>query len=83
MENIKLWTFKRHFLVSLIIVMVFIFLGTLSSPEASSIGVIGDVNSSTVMFLMRNPTIIFALAKVILFLILLALYKPLKKIIER
>ena len=81
MDKIKLWTFKKHLLLSLTIVAIVTFYGILSLPVASSVGIIGEVDSA-IIALLSNTAVLFIFTKVILLLILLALYKPLKKIIE-
>lgn len=77
---------NKHLLLSFIILAIttIIVKVTISSKPASSIGIIGGADGPTVVFLAGDPGcfMIFILF-ICLLILLLALYKPLKKIIKK
>lgn len=54
-----------------------------SAKEAASIGIIGGSDGPTAIFLVGNPVSTFLISNLVLFAILLAFYKPFKKLIQR
>jgi len=77
------WSFKKHVILSSGITLAVMLLRNFFSNEAASIGIIGGSDGPTAIFLAGNPVSTFLIPNVVLFTILLVLYKPFKKLIQR
>lgn len=58
-------------------------LGRVGSVEASAIGIIGGVDGPTALFYSGNPFNVLIVSKAILLIILLLLFKPVKKCLRK
>ena len=74
------WSLKKHLLLTAFVLLAAKLIGNRISPkEASSIGIIGGVDGPTVMVISgRIPILWYAAAGAIL----LAMYKPVKLLID-
>lgn len=54
-----------------------------SKTDSSSIGIIGGADGPTVIFVSGNPVIVSIIPKVVLFLLLLGMYIPMKKYFKK
>lgn len=87
----RTWNFKKHFIFSIAIVFVIFLIvfavGIIQNLfiTTQSIGIIGGSDGPTAIFLSSSNSFYFlpALIFLFIFIISLALYKPMKKIIER
>lgn len=80
------WSFKKHIIF---VAAISIFLQTLrfliAKPKAASIGIIGGADGPTKILISGNivQPILEGVFPVLLFLVLLLLYKPIKRLIEK
>jgi len=73
------WTAKKHAILSLIIILIMPISSFISKTDSSSIGIIGGSDGPTVIFVSGNPVIESIIPKLVMFLLLLGLYIPMKK----
>lgn len=85
------WNFTKHFIFSLLITVFFslllpllfkVIIGLPSKTTDSSIGIIGGADGPTAIFLTTSNNY-FSLWSIVLFVIMLILYKPIKMLIEK
>jgi len=89
------WSFKRHFRVAILITLITVISDLLTGGfgalsfiinmklidmiEPSAIGIIGGADGPTTMFYSGNPFGTLLISKIILLVILLLLFVPIKK----
>ncbi|MCT4594259.1 MAG: sodium ion-translocating decarboxylase subunit beta [Anaeromicrobium sp.] len=93
----KIWTLKKHFILSLLIGLLIIGFNRLFLiNEAASIGIIGGADGPTVVFVANSREEVTSMMKLIIlltekgifngilaFIISLGLYKPVKIVTEK
>jgi Na+-transporting methylmalonyl-CoA/oxaloacetate decarboxylase beta subunit len=99
MKKEKYWRFKYHLLASIIITSISVlsdivtsggalpylmgFSNLLDGKSASAIGIIGGADGPTTIFLSGNPYFLFFISKLLFFSVLLVLYLPSKKFLNK
>ncbi|SET64390.1 hypothetical protein SAMN05660297_03025 [Natronincola peptidivorans] len=84
MKNIlSKWSFNKHLLFCFIVLFItgIVVRSTRSPNHASSIGIIGGADGPTEIFISGDPYSV--ILYIIVLILLLALYKPLKMIIKK
>ncbi|WP_176461663.1 hypothetical protein [Anaeromicrobium sediminis] len=93
----KIWTFKKHFILSLLIgLFIGVFNKLFPGNEAASIGIIGGADGHTAIFVANSKEEVGGIMKLIIlltmegifngiigFIICLGLYKPVKAGMEK
>lgn len=83
----KIWSSKKHFLLSVGVALVFQVIDILSigKNRAESIGIIGGADGPTSIFLFGKASnhILWNSTFFKIFVVMLILYKPMKNIIEK
>lgn len=83
----RMWNFGMHFIFSLILTLIIGIAArfAITRHVAASIGIIGSADGPTTIFISNKMTGMFrsSLLYVVLFIVLLTLYIPLKALIRR